>query len=180
MNSGLIATRYAKALLRFAYNNKSSANVYREMKVMSGSFENTHLLMLMLEDPVINSEIKKKVLLTSAGKNVSQTTSRFIDLVLKNKREVFLQSMALSYIDIYRKKNNIHKTIITTASAIDHTTEMRLIALIESEIKGTVEFEKKIDKSILGGFVIEVDFKRWDGSLSNQLKSIKEKLNQWN
>lgn len=178
MNSGLIAHRYAKALLLFARDNKISEKVYDEMKQLVENFEKNPDLKKILENPVLDAEIKRKVLLTASGEKVCKSTPKFIDLVLKNKRETFFHSIALQFIDIYRKKNNIHKTIITTASSIDIITGKKLVQFIESETKGRVEFENKIDKSLIGGFIIEVDSKRWDGSLSKQLKGIREKLNQ--
>ncbi len=177
MNSGLITTRYAKALLRFADDNKQTEIVYEEMKQLALNFDNNHDLRILLENPMIGSSIKKKVLLTAAGEKVSPSTSKFIDLVLLNKRGNLFHLIALGYIDIFRKKSNIHKTVITTASAIDVRTEKKLVQFIASETKGTVEFEKIIDPSIIGGFIIEVDSKRWDGSLSKQLLRIREKLN---
>ncbi|MEA4936954.1 MAG: F0F1 ATP synthase subunit delta [Paludibacter sp.] len=174
MNSGLIATRYATALLRFAEDTKSTEKVYEEMKVLAGTFEITHELNAALDNPVISKDTKKNLILTSAGKNVCPATERFIDLILTKKREAFLQSISLRYIDLYRTRKNIHKAVITTATAIDAQTEKKLIGYIESEIKGKVEFEMKIDEAILGGFMIEVGSNRWDFSLSNQLRRIRQ------
>ncbi|MEA4982095.1 MAG: F0F1 ATP synthase subunit delta [Paludibacter sp.] len=174
MNTGLIATRYATALLGFAGDAGTSAKVYDEMKVMAGVYENVHVLTVELEDPDLSTERKKKIILGSAGNKVCDTTLRFIDLVLEKKREALLRSMVLKYIDLYRKKNNIHQTIITTASAVDEATQKRIISFIASETGGSVELKTKTDPSILGGFVIELGSKKWDGSLSGQLKRIKE------
>lgn len=173
MNSGLIATRYATALLRFAEDSGTSAKVYDEMKVMAGVYENVHVLTVELEDPVLSTEKKKQLILSAAGNKVCDSTLRFIDLVLEKNREALLRSMALKYIDLYRKKYNIHQTVITTASAIDEATRERIISFIASETGGSVELRTKIDPSILGGFVIELGSKKWDGSLSGQLQRIK-------
>jgi F-type H+-transporting ATPase subunit delta len=40
-------------------------------------------------------------------------------------------------------------------------------------MKGTLELEKIVDPEILGGFILELDFVRWNASLSNQLNRIK-------
>lgn len=176
MNSGHITSRYAKALYQFAEENKLTAIVYQEMKWVAAVFENNPKLGLILEDTFLETEKKRNIILASIGKNVSQTTQRFINLILKNKRESKLQYIALKFIDIYMQKNNIHKTIITTASELNRQSENRMISYIESIMGGTIELEMKIDKSILGGFVVEVDSQRWDGSLANQLQRIRKNL----
>lgn len=173
MNSGLIATRYATALLRFAEDSGTSATVYDEMKVLAGVYENVHVLTVELEDPVLSIEKKKHLILSAAGNKVCDSTLRFIDLILKKKREALLRSMVLKYIDLYRKKYNIYQTVITTAKPIDEATRERIINFIASETGGSVELRMKTDTSILGGFVIELGSKKWDGSLSGQLQRIR-------
>ena len=63
---------------------------------------------------------------------------------------------------------------MTTASAVNAITEKRLIALIENKTGGTLEIEKVVDPEILGGFLFEVDFVRWDASISGQLRRIRK------
>ena len=79
----------------------------------------------------------------------------------------------LKYIDLYRKQKNIHSGKLTTATNVESVTEKRLISMIEKQTGGTVEIEKIIDPSILGGFLFEVDFVRMDASLAGQLQRIK-------
>jgi F-type H+-transporting ATPase subunit delta len=65
---------------------------------------------------------------------------------------------------------------LTTAIEIDATIEDHLMAMIEKQTHGTLELEKNVDSEILGGFMIEVDNLRWDATLKNELRSIKNKL----
>ena len=51
--------------------------------------------------------------------------------------------------------------------------EAKLMKLVESTTGGTIEMEKIIDPEILGGFMFEVDFVRWDASVSGQLRRIR-------
>ena len=45
---------------------------------------------------------------------------------------------------------------------------------VEHKVEGELELEKIVDPSILGGFILELDFIRWDASLIRQLNSIKQ------
>jgi len=49
-----------------------------------------------------------------------------------------------------------------------------LMAMVENTTGGTIEMEKILDPEILGGFMFEVDFVRWDASISGQLRRIKK------
>ena len=173
MNTGLIPARYATALIDFAIQSNAVEQVYAEAKAVGQSFFQFNKLKKALENPVLAKAEKKKIIVLAAGGKVSQPFNKFIDLLIVNEREEFLQSIMLKYIDLYRKKNNIHFGKLTTASKVDAATEKRLIALVESKTGGTIEMEKIINPAIVGGFTFEVDFIRWDASIARQLQMIK-------
>jgi F-type H+-transporting ATPase subunit delta len=174
MNSGLIATRYATALFSFANENNNSDRIYEEAKTLRNVYFQVKQFRIVIENPVLPKSEKRKLILSAVGGKVSTSLQQFIDLLLNNNRETFLQSIVLKYIDLYRKDKNIHYGKLTTAFEIDKLIEKKLIAMVEKETGGTVEMEKVIDASILGGFLFEVDFKRWDASIKGQLNFIRK------
>ena len=44
--------------------------------------------------------------------------------------------------------------------------------MVESKTKGTVEFETEVNPDIIGGFVLEYDTYRMDGSVKTKLNNI--------
>ena len=66
MNTGIVASRYAKALLRFAEDNKEDACVYQEMLQLHRSFQQVNTLTATLLNPIFSNE-KKVELLTAAS-----------------------------------------------------------------------------------------------------------------
>lgn len=174
MNTGLIPVRYATALLDFASESNEQDRVYTEAKTIAQSYFQFSELRTVLDNPVMAKAEKRKIILLSAGGKTTKSFERFMDLLLENNREIYLQSIALKYIDLYRKKKNIFYGKLTTAAIVDPTTEKKLMKLVESQTGGTIEMEKIIDTNILGGFMFEVDFVRWDASVSGQLRRIKK------
>ena len=174
MNAGLIPVRYAKALLDFANVSKVQDRVYTEAKSITRSYFQFSELRTVLDNPVLAKTEKRKIILLAAGGKVSTSFEKFLDLVLDNNRENHLLSIALKYIDLFRKQKNIHYGKLTTASPINAVTEKKLMAMVENTTGGTIEMEKVIDPDIIGGFLFEVDFVRWDASISGQLRRIKQ------
>ena len=174
MNKGLISVRYAKALLQFAQVNNAEEEIYKQSKFLSSVFFNLKNLPTALNNPMLPKAEKRKIILTASGEKTSDVFERFIDLLLKNDREDCLQSIMLTYQEQYRKsKNMLHGRLITAVEIDDATTKL-LIKTIEHKIKGDLDLEKVVNPDILGGFVLEVDFMRWDASLISQLNSIKK------
>lgn len=173
MNTGLIPARYASALLDFASQSGLQERVYDEVKSVAKNFFELNQLRSVIDNPVLANAEKRKIIILAAGGNVSKPFERFLDLILENNREIHLQSIVLKYIDLYRKQKNIHYGKLTTASVVSKDVEAKLMKLVESTTGGTIEMEKIIDPEILGGFMFEVDFVRWDASVSGQLRRIR-------
>lgn len=180
MNTGLIPVRYATALLDFANASDLQDRVYMEAKAITKSYFQFSELRTVLDNPVLVKTEKRKIIILAAGGNVCKPFEKFLDLLLENNRENHLLSVALKYIDLYRKQKNIHYGKLTTASPVNASTEKKLMAMIENTTGGTIEMEKIIDPEILGGFMFEVDFVRWDASISGQLHRIKKEYMEKN
>lgn len=176
MNIGMIPTRYATALLSYAAENKQDEQIYEKAKIIVRNFAEQPKLRAALESPVLNFDIKKKLMLTAAGSISDMVFENFIQLLLTNKRETFLHFIMLKYIDLYRVNNNIYSGKLITASNIDALTEKKLISVIESQKKGILEIHKSVDPELIGGFILEVDNTRWDASIKRQLQTIKNEL----
>jgi F-type H+-transporting ATPase subunit delta len=174
MNTGLVSSRYALALYDFTKKNHTEDKIYAEAKVLVKSFVKYSHLKSALANPVLSKKEKKELIVKSIGGTIQPTFEKFIDLLLENKRESHIQTIALKYIDLYRERKNIYSGKLTTATEIDNTTEKKLVAVIEKKTNGTLEVEKNVDSGILGGFIFEINSERWDASVAGQLSRIKK------
>lgn len=90
MDIGIVASRYAKALLRFASDNQEEAQVYAEMQQLDQNFRGAHQMKSILNSPVLSEPQKIDLLCAAAtakgAHRVSQSTARFIELVVNKKR----------------------------------------------------------------------------------------------
>lgn len=173
MNIGLISVRYAKALLAFAQSKNMEDELYAQAKFIQEVFVSIRSLHAALHNPLIPKDKKREIITTASGEGVTDVFVKFIDLLLKNNREDCLQSIMLQYQEQYRKSKNILHGKLITAIEINKVTETNLVAAIEEKVEGELELEKKVDPNILGGFILDLDFVRWDASISNQLNRIK-------
>ena len=177
MVSGLIPHRYAKALYKFALDSGNSKAVYGEMQNVVKSFRSDPRLEKILSNPYVEEADKRKLLLSAAGENPSEDYERFVTLILEHHREEFAYLMALAYLEIYRKENNISEVKITTAVKLPDTELAQLRNVVEKAFKGvTFEYTYDIDPNLIGGFVIDVDSTRMDASISNELEQLRQNL----
>ena len=107
MDIGIVSMRYAKALMEYAKSTGTEDRLYTEMRTLSRSFEKHPDLRTALENPVLSVREKFSLICTAAWGMLlpSGELARFITLVLRNRREAFLQYICLSYLDLYRKSS---------------------------------------------------------------------------
>ena len=99
--------RYAKALIEYAKDTGAEDRVYHELRMLERSFRKHPDLREALDNPILKIKEKFALICTAAVGNgeVSREFSRFITLVLRNRREYYLQYICLTYLDLYRKSN---------------------------------------------------------------------------
>lgn len=179
MDIGIISARYAKALLRFATDNKEEDRVYEEMGRLADVFQKVGRLQTAMQNPVVTNEQKIDLLLKAAenaGGKATMSTSRFIRLVTVNKRAEFMMFIANAYVALYRKSKHIIKGRLTVPDAVSTAVSQRLRDIVERQTQSRVEFEVCIDKNIEGGFILDYDTYRLDASLKTQLEKLHRAL----
>ena len=168
--------RYAKALLAFANERKVAAKVYQEMLQLSKAFAGVPELRVALDNPVLPTATKVGLIHEAVGGQASPELTRFVGLVLAEHRGKFLQFMLMSYIDLYRKQENISTGEITTACPVsDHVID-RIRALVVEHTHGTVELKTRVDPGLEGGFIFEIGTYRLDASVANQIKRVRQQF----
>mgnify|MGYP001196954447 CR=1 FL=1 len=119
MNEGLIPSRYAKALYKYAQEHHVAAPIYEEMKRLDAAFATHTELSKALSNPALSAADKVRVLSSAFGEKPDDYLLRFVQLVIRNRRETFARAIALAYQDIYRRANHIARVTIITAVALD-------------------------------------------------------------
>ena len=177
MDTGIISTRYARAIYEHASEKGGETALYEEMKNLFNHFSAYPLLRKIMSDPVVSSEEKIQVLTTAAGVEASKLLKQVIRMIVKNGRANYMETIAWTYNEMYRKAKDIVTAHLTSVETADHQTEAALIELISGIMKDkTVEFHQEINSDIIGGFILNIDNNRLDASVLNQLKMINHQL----
>jgi F-type H+-transporting ATPase subunit delta len=74
------------------------------------------------------------------------------------------------------KYRGITESLLTTAVKVDSKVKNQISELISSVLGTKVELKEKIDKDIIGGFILRIDDNYIDASIKNKLRKIKKEL----
>ena len=158
--------RYARALFQLAQEQGCEEAVYSGLM----RFAHNYLLAIsqfneVLANPIVAREEKVKLMEMSVGEPLHDTLKQFIAFVADQKRENKMFFIAMKYMEMYRAKHNILSTQVTTATELP-------------EVDAEAEMDVRIDPSLIGGFILDIENNRMDASVAGQLNALKNRLKQ--
>ncbi|MDR2563369.1 MAG: F0F1 ATP synthase subunit delta [Prevotellaceae bacterium] len=176
MTIGILSTRYAKALYSFALERGEENEVYREMKMLAHQLIQVPELQRAIDKPILTGEQKEQLLETAAGGEISNSSKRFFRLVLQKEENENLRYMAAAYQTVYRKAKNIIYSRYISACEVDDEILKKIKKLISKnyEESVTIELESQVNPELIGGFVLQIDDKKADASVSGELKRMRK------
>jgi F-type H+-transporting ATPase subunit delta len=168
-----LASRYAKSLLDLSIEKGQLEQVYADMQWLQAVCKSNRDFVNMLKSPVISGDKKIKIVGAVAAGKLSKLTTAFNTLLTKKNRESSLPEIANAFISQYKEYKNIYTVKLTTATPVSDATRDAII----TQVKKTgsyenIELEEKVDKNIIGGFVLQVGDKLIDVSIAYDLKNI--------
>ncbi len=176
MNAGIIASRYAKALLKFVQETGNGDKVYSQAGILVLRMGELRDLKdyIQIHDE-ISLERKMNLLEAALGEPMSVEIRRFVMLVAGRRRMEYLLRMLYSFISQYREANNIKIGRLITALPAEGLKE-RMESLFHEKTGAEVQLETKENPGILGGFIFELDGLRMDASVENRFRIIRREL----
>lgn len=171
-----IATRYAKSLMELAQDQGKLETIYEDIATFNQALQNRDFE-LMVKSPIIQAEKKRAIFKTIFEGKIDPLTLSFFDIVIRKGRESVLGDISAAFTNQYKASKNITNAKVTTATPLAPAQLALLQAsLHDLGIKGTVDFETEVDKSLIGGFVLEVEGQLYDASVKNKLAQLKKEI----
>ena len=175
MNESQISVRYAKALFQSAREQHLLDQVYTDMELLMDVSKMEHF-QYMLVVPTLQASQKVKLLYSIFEKQFTKTSLSLIDLVVKNRREIYLPGIARYFKDLYREEKGVRTASLVTAQPVDETAMKGIRALIKKAYKSEVELTSSVDGEVIGGFILTIEDMRYDASIASNLRKLKKQL----
>jgi len=151
MNTGIMATRYAKALLLYCEESGNGEKVCSQVREL-------------LRNPDVSSL------------KLEPELERFVALVSKRGRMQYIRFMLSSFVAMYLRSKGIKLARLVTSSPVPGLEE-RVKAMLHSQFNCEIRLESEVDPGLLGGFLIIVDDEYMlDASIKNQIDTIRRQF----
>lgn len=171
-----VAGRYAKSLLGLAIERKTENKVYADMQLVSDTITANRELALLFRNPIIHTDKKQNVINSLFKGKVDEVTLSFLNIIVTKKREFYLEDISRQFVSMYKAHVGIETAVVTTPIPLDEKLRAEVMRIVSAQAKGKVELAEKIDKDLIGGFVIKMNNKQVDTSIETKLREIRREL----
>lgn len=165
---------YALALFSIASEANLADKIFEELKEITDALSKNPEYVEFLHSPAISKETKLNSLNQIIPSYFTSELKSFLAVMCKkgDLREIFTCFDEFS--EIYKEASKISVANITSAIELTEKELEGLKKSLENKTGKKLTLNIRVDKTILGGIIAEVDGKVYDGSLKRQLDEIKK------
>ncbi len=176
MSVARIASRYAKTLVDLSIQADKLERILEDVESFNLMTDESKDFYNFLKTPIIHKDKKQKIIKNLFEKKYDDLTMQFLLLLIAKHREMYLPEIADEFILQYKALKHITTVRVTSAVEMTEATLKKIEATLKKgELADeTIEFETKIDPSLIGGLIIEFKDRVYDASISHRLDNYKK------
>ncbi len=167
-----IARSYAHALFDLSEEMGLIPLIFGDMLLIDKVLKENPDLKKLLSSPVIKGKKKSDILEAILSAHVHELTIRFLHLLCKSLRVIYLSEVCEQYMILYRDHMGIRTVKISSAVALEEGTRTRLLTILREKLNAEIELEEIDDPRLVGGFVLQAGDQRFDASIKSKLNKL--------
>ncbi len=198
MNTGIIATRYATALLKLVEETGSGELVAAQVQVIEKALDEVPDFRRAVDDPAVAAVQKISLFEAALKDSMAQELHKFLELLIRNGRIGDVRLVLTTFVTEYYRSRHIKRARLVVADpalldpeptpsdpvpvegplrqAQRPALESRLRDLVEKQTGCRLILKTEVNPSLIGGFVFEVEDTVLDASVSRQLDFIRRQF----
>lgn len=171
-----IAQRYAQTLFRLSQDQGRLAEVGEELMLIHRLYQETPRLKDILEHPLISLEKKFSLLRSVLKDKVSALSQRFLELIVRKGRLKYLAEILPAYQALVDRAKGIVRVKVRSFQPVTRAEEEQLKKRLSWLGAREIVLETTLDRSLLGGMMLQIGDTVLDGSVRRQLADLREYL----
>lgn len=198
MNTGIIATRYATALLKLVEETGSGETVAAQVQAIEKALDEVPDFRRAVDDPAVAAVQKISLFEAALKDSMAQELHKFLELLIRNGRIGDVRLVLTTFIIEYYRSRHIKsaRLVVADPALLDPeptpsdpvpvegplrqaqrpALESRLRDLVEKQTGCRLILKTEVNPSLIGGFVFEVEDTVLDASVSRQLDFIRRQF----
>ncbi|BBN16927.1 F-type H+-transporting ATPase subunit delta [Marchantia polymorpha subsp. ruderalis] len=175
-----VTGKYASALYVTAVRGNVLEPVEQELKSVVGAADHDSVFGQFMKDPSVPKDVRMKAIQDLFGKQSSylDITKNFLAVLAENGRLREIQKISNAYSELVLAHRGEVKATITAALELTPEELEGIKGALKGHLKPgqVLKVEQKVDRSIIGGIVVDILDKHIDLSIDTQIKQMEKVL----
>ncbi len=168
---------YAQALVAAAQEAAAADNVAQEFdSFIDDVLDKLPQLEAVWESSFVDENSKEAMLQKALGDRASPVFLSFLKVVTRHGRLSMLRLIHLAFHEELNRLHNRVRIMVSTAEPLDGIAEERISQEIRTRLKKEPVLEKQVHPELIGGIVLRVGDRVYDGSIATQLERLREQM----
>ena len=169
------ARRYARALLELALAQGAGEEVRRGLRETVRLLAAQPELRVVLLHPAIGAE-KKRAVVEAVWKGEHALVRRLVLLLAERERVDLLPDLERVYSQLWNAQRGVVEAEALSVRPLDEAQRKALVDALKRLSGREVELTAQVAPDILGGVVVRMDGKVYDGSVRGRLRALRRHL----
>ncbi|PSQ97152.1 MAG: F0F1 ATP synthase subunit delta [Bacteroidetes bacterium SW_11_64_17] len=178
MSQRTVTRRYATALYEEADQAGVLEVVDEDVLMLRRSLESNRELSRFFESPVIPQEKKDTIIQELLGNRIEGLTMRFLRLLVQKDRETLTKAILDEYQSLRDEHRGIVDAEVTVAHPLSGEDRETLVEVLEEKTEKDIRLHLSEDPDLIGGVVIRIGDRVFDGSVRNQLNVLRDRFRE--
>lgn len=170
-----VARNYAEALLDLAERDGKGVEYGELIDLVAGAIELAPRVEAVLMSPRVTKAEKARIL-TAALPRAPKAFRAFLVAVVKRGRQRLFREIASQYLVVLDLKLGRARARVVLARPADAAHQKAIAAALTKALGKTVISTFETDPAILGGAVVQVGDRRYDGSVRRKMATLRRAL----
>jgi F-type H+-transporting ATPase subunit delta len=167
---------YAEAILNVAEEGGQGDALLEELNGLVAYLDRNADLERFFSSPLVEEDARTRVIEEAFRGKASDLLVDSLQVISRKGRLNALRGIAEAYRIAYRDRRGIMDVHVRSAVPLSEAQRAQLTAALASSTQRTPALIEKVDPSLLGGMVIEIEGRKIDASVASRLHHLSEAL----
>ncbi len=167
-----LAREYGDGLYLLAEEENISREVLEQLLALKSLFHEQPDFVKLLGNMSLSKQERVKILDSVLRDQIHPYLLNFLKILCERCALNEYEGCLAAFKTLYNQAHGIVEATVTTAVPLDDEQRARMTEKLAGMTDKLVVLNEKIDESLLGGVLLEMNGQRYDNTLKNRLKSI--------
>jgi F-type H+-transporting ATPase subunit delta len=171
-----VARVYAEALFAIATDKSQVEEIGAELHDFLELTRAEPNIARFMDSPVIDATEKVRALRDALSGRASDTTCDFLCLLVEKGRAASLPSITEAYQAMADEREGRARVTVTTATPLAAPLVEEITKMLTAKLNKKIAIDQTVEPKVLGGAVIAIGDKVYDGSIRNRLSQFRKQI----